>query len=100
MQRPLQSVFQTTAGWEVPTLRSSCSETTERRFGPISNCRFDFTLFFEQCFLSSLPSLAFLLFSPLFFYALSKEKEKVVGRSVRLVKLVSSLHTSIWLCTL
>lgn len=67
---------------------SGCAQGSDNSFGPISQCRYDFTLFFEQAILSAVPSAIFLLSAlPRLFY-LYRQHEKTVRTPAEVVKLV------------
>ena len=81
-QSPLLSHF---------TLKDSLHQcTTDDSLGPFSNCRFDFTLLFEQCFLSGIPSAILLIACAIRIHQLHRRDQKVVKNHVGLSKLVSS----------
>jgi ATP-binding cassette subfamily C (CFTR/MRP) protein 1 len=68
---------------------SSCSPGSDTVLGPLSDCRFDFTLLFEQCVLSAVPSgFLFLLGFPR-IYRLCRKDEKVINSPARVGKIVS-----------
>jgi hypothetical protein len=89
MPDPFQAVLKQVPLW---SSTEHCSETPERHFRPFSDCRLDFTLFFEQYFLSTLPCLVFLLLCPFFFQASLKEKKKLVKHCIRVPNLVSACN--------
>jgi len=60
-------------------------------FGPFVDCRFDFTLFFEQLVFSSLPSLLLILFTPWVIASLRFETKKTVPYPVYAAKIVRLL---------
>ncbi|KAF6842276.1 ABC multidrug transporter [Colletotrichum musicola] len=66
-----------------------CSPAADDAFGPIvQNCRdgFDFTLTFEQCLFTILPSCLLLLAAPLRFRRLYRLPRAVSGNTLRLAK--------------
>jgi len=66
----------------------ACSDHT---FGPFVDCRFDFTLFFEQLVFSSLPSLVLILFAPWVIASVRLETKKTVPHPVYAAKVVRLL---------
>lgn len=69
----------------------------ESSLGPmVGYCggRIDFTLLFEQCFFSILPSALFLLSVPLRLLQLKCQSRKVDGSTLLFLKLVSGNLTS------
>jgi len=65
-----------------------CSDHT---FGPFVDCRFDFTLFFEQSVFSSLPSLVLIIFAPWVIASLRLDTKKTVPHPIYAAKLVRLL---------
>ena len=57
-------------------------------WGPFTSCRFDFTLLFEQCILSGIPSAILLLASSVRIYQLRRQDQKIVKNHLGLYKLV------------
>jgi hypothetical protein len=78
-----------------PIMNSSdfCAPNGDSYFGPqVEPClrSFDFTLRFENLFLSIAPSVLFLLIAPVRIFTLRNEQKRVVGGSTfQIVKLVS-----------
>jgi ATP-binding cassette subfamily C (CFTR/MRP) protein 1 len=72
---------------------SFCSPDGDNFFGPqVEPCvrAFDFTLRFENTFLSIAPSALFLFIVPLRLFCLRNEQKRVVGgTTLQIVKLVS-----------
>lgn len=60
-------------------------------FGPAAAGRFDFTILFEDVFLSIIPSAVLLLLGPWRIYGLSKQPLKVKSSPLHESKLVSAL---------
>ncbi|KAF2659533.1 P-loop containing nucleoside triphosphate hydrolase protein [Lophiostoma macrostomum CBS 122681] len=64
--------------------------SADGKFGPlIDECRDDFTITFEQYFLSIVPSVLFLLLAPIRANVLRKRQARVEGQVLRYVKLVA-----------
>jgi hypothetical protein len=78
-----------------PIMNSSdfCAPNGDSYFGPqVEPClrSFDFTLRFENLFLSIAPSVLFLLIAPIRIFTLRNEQKRVVGGSTfQIIKLVS-----------
>jgi len=74
--------------------RAAASATILKRyhddFGPGATGRFDFTILFEDVFLSIVPSVFLLLLGPLRMYLLYKQPLKVKKSSVHESKMVST----------
>ena len=69
-----------------------CPSGADNRFGPVVvGCRndADFTLFFEQCILSLLPSAFLLLLVPIRFFSLHKSNVKTLPSYLQVAKVVS-----------
>jgi hypothetical protein len=62
---------------------------SDHAFGPFSDCRFDFTLFFEQAMISAIPAIFLLLSAPSRIHRLFREDEKVLPSTNGVAKLVS-----------
>jgi ATP-binding cassette, subfamily C (CFTR/MRP), member 1 len=76
-----------------------CGEDVENAFGPtVQDCRggFDFTVFFEQLFLSILPSATLLLLVPFRVYRLYRSAPKARGGSILRLKIVSGALLTPW----
>ena len=72
----------------VPGGDVECSQRSEYLFGPISKCRYDFTLFFEQFILSGVPGGILVLSAlPRLLY-LSRQHEMTLRSHVEVIKLV------------
>lgn len=70
---------------------SSCVPAADRAFGPqVHGCRadFDFTLMFEESFLSIAPSSLFLAVVPLRLWYLCHKTVKADGKRLQATKLV------------
>jgi ATP-binding cassette, subfamily C (CFTR/MRP), member 1 len=70
--------------------RSRYQCTADDSLGPFSNCRFDFTLLFEQYFLSGIPSAILLLACTIRIHQLHRQDQKVAKNHMGLSKLVRS----------
>lgn len=74
--------------------RAAASATVLRRyhdeFGPGATGRFDFTILFEDVFLSIVPAMFLLLLAPLRMYSLYKQPLKVKKSSIHESKMVSA----------
>ena len=71
---------------------TDCSAITDNVFGPlVAECRraFDFTILFEDIFLSIVPSSILLLLAPVRLITLYGRRRTVGGQSFRIAKLVS-----------
>lgn len=73
------------------------SPCVENSFGPFSECRFDFTLLFEQWILSSVPSFLFLIAASFRLASLYKENQKADGRWLQVLKFVRLLFEETFL---
>jgi len=62
-------------------------------FGPGASDRFDFTILFEDVFLSIVPAVFLLLLGPLRMYSLYKQPLKVKKSSVHESKMVSKAES-------
>lgn len=70
----------------------SCPVSLDSAFGPqVDVCRraFDFTLLFEECFMSIVPSVLLLSLAPIRTYFLGGSRRKIGGSSFQILKLVS-----------
>lgn len=75
------------------TAQLHCSFSADAAFGPVvEGCRdgFDFTMSFEQYFLSLVPSVLFLVAATFRLRFLRKQKSQVEGKLLRSIKLVGS----------
>ena len=75
-----------------PTHASDCTPNSDNVFGPFSDCRFDFTLYFEQAVLSVVPAIIILLAAPGRIFYLWKQNKKVVKNNDRILKLVRTMY--------
>jgi hypothetical protein len=69
--------------WQIA--RQKCSDNS---FGPFVDCRFDFTLVFEQSIFSCFPSLVVILLTPFIINSLVLEKRKVISHPIFGLKMV------------
>jgi ATP-binding cassette, subfamily C (CFTR/MRP), member 1 len=71
---------------------SQCTAVLDSAFGPnVDACRraFDFTLLFEESFMSIVPSILLLGFAPIRILLLNGRRRKFGGSSFQILKLVS-----------
>jgi ATP-binding cassette, subfamily C (CFTR/MRP), member 1 len=70
--------------------------SADAKFGPlVEGCRDDFTITFEQYFLSIVPSVLFLLLAPIRANTLRKRQARVGGHVLRYTKLVCILRQNL-----
>ena len=76
--------FPTSAG-----VAPSCTPGSDNnKIGPFGDFRYDFTLFFEQCLLSSILAFIFLVAAPPRIYFLFRQDVKIIQNSLKYVKIV------------
>lgn len=80
----------------IPALQAAdASATVFRRyhdeFGPGADGRFDFTILFEDIFLSIVPAVVLLLMAPIRMYSLYKQSLKVKKSTIHESKMVCDL---------
>ena len=76
----------------MPSLRQTCLPNSDSKFGPAVayDCRqFDFTLYFEQIFMSLVPSLFFILLSPIRVAAVVRRNIKTLSTPFHGAKIVT-----------
>jgi hypothetical protein len=71
------------------SVRTFLECASDNVFGPFSDCRFDFTLFFEQAIISAIPAIFLLLSAPSRIDRLFRQDEKVLPSTNGVAKLVS-----------
>lgn len=73
---------------------SPCTTNSDIIFGPASDCRYDFTLLFEQCVLSAVPSAVLLLFGGPRIVYLYRQDNKTSPTPIKTIKLVRMARMS------
>ncbi|RDW80919.1 hypothetical protein BP5796_05617 [Coleophoma crateriformis] len=93
MAFPTQQSLSTQLAISNRQLEQHCNDDA---FGPWSDCRLDFTIFFENTVLSMLPSIGFLLAFLIRIRALYGQDEKVLSNNGRVLKMVGNSYFQAW----